>query len=48
MTKEEKDIIMLIRDAIGELDHWSVYHDDKYSEEVNKILEILYEMEKDN
>jgi len=45
MTKQEKDIIMSIREGIADLDYYSVYHDDKYSDEVGKLLEILYSID---
>lgn len=43
---ELRKIIMLLREAVGELDQWSVDNDDQYNEEVAKILEIIYRMEK--
>ncbi|RLI55093.1 MAG: hypothetical protein DRP09_11065 [Candidatus Thorarchaeota archaeon] len=44
-NKEAADIVMLIRDAVGELDQWSAHNDDKYNSEVGQILTILHKME---
>ena len=47
MYQELNTIILSLRDAIGELDEYSVYHDDVYNDEVGELLQIVYDLEKE-
>ena len=43
-----RTLLDILRADIGDLEKWSVYHEDQFSDEISKIKEIVKKMEGEN